>query len=263
MKLNKNLIAILFFLLLGIAGWLVADRLMNRQSKPMLTGGGASFGVGGYFLSALDPILPVSMEMRQEHRKLGIAMAIVMDRSGSMSVPVAGGQTKMDLANLGAAAAIELLSPMDSVGVIAVDSEPHVIQGLTRVEDRGDLISTVRRVESMGGGIYVYSDLEAAWAFYANGVTSHSPGLPRSGYPGVSKAEMSAPQPQRGCVIADPKPCRRNPLGFEIGGGWLGRAPRVARLRCDTQSPSCFIFGSAGFAFTGCAFAGSSLAEGS
>ena len=32
-----------------------------------------------------------------------VAMAIVLDRSGSMAVPVAGGKTKMDLANLGTA----------------------------------------------------------------------------------------------------------------------------------------------------------------
>ena len=41
-----------------------------------------SFGVGGYFKSALDPHLPVSMEMKNEHRKLSLAMAVVLDRSG-------------------------------------------------------------------------------------------------------------------------------------------------------------------------------------
>ena len=51
----------------------------------LLTGGTASFGVGGYFKSALDPYLPVSMEIQNEHRKLSLAMAVVLDRSGSMA----------------------------------------------------------------------------------------------------------------------------------------------------------------------------------
>jgi hypothetical protein len=67
----------------------------------LVTGGGASFGVGGYFKSALDGHLPVSMEIKNEHRKLSLAMAIVLDRSGSMAMPAGDGRTKMDLANLG------------------------------------------------------------------------------------------------------------------------------------------------------------------
>ena len=71
-----------------------------------MAGGKQSFGSGGYFDSAIDPLLPVSMELKTEHRKLAVAMAIVMDRSGSMgaSVGVGGKQvTKMQLANTGAA----------------------------------------------------------------------------------------------------------------------------------------------------------------
>ncbi len=67
----------------------------------LLTGGGGSFGVGGYFKSALDPYLPVSMELKNEHRKLSLAMVVALDRSGSMAAPVGDGRTKMDLANRG------------------------------------------------------------------------------------------------------------------------------------------------------------------
>ena len=63
------------------------------------------------------------MELRQENRKMSLAMEVVMDRSGSMSAPIAGGKTKMDMADLGAAQVIELLSPMDEFGAIAVDTE--------------------------------------------------------------------------------------------------------------------------------------------
>ncbi len=145
----------------------LADFVTERGGGLLLTGGQASFGRGGYFRSAVDPLLPVSMELRQEQRKFGVALGIALDRSGSMSAP-AGGGTKMDLANEGTAAAIETLSYLDSVAVFAVDSEAHVVQPLVEVEDPASIISRVRGIRSMGGGIYVYEALVATWAELEN-----------------------------------------------------------------------------------------------
>jgi len=127
-----------------------------------MTGGQRSFGPGGYFKSAIDPLLPVSMELRQEHRKLSLAIVVALDRSGSMSMTVPGGRQKMDLANLGTAQVVDLLSSMDEMGIIAVDSAPHVIAPLTQVSDKAALRARALSVDSMGGGIYVYEALEAS-----------------------------------------------------------------------------------------------------
>lgn len=133
----------------------------------MMAGGKQSFGSGGYFQSAVDPLLPISMELKTEHRKLAVAMAIVMDRSGSMSMTVpAGGKnvSKMDLANAGAANAIQLLGGMDKICVYAVDSEPHTIIKLSNIgNDKKKWMQRVRKVRSKGGGIFVYRGLKAAW----------------------------------------------------------------------------------------------------
>jgi len=130
----------------------------------LMAGGEKSFGSGGYFQSAIDPLLPVSMELKNEHRKLSVALAIVMDRSGSMAVNVGGNMTKMDLANSGAANAIDLLGQMDQVTVFAVDSEPTKVIPLTQVGNKkAELGAKVRKVQSAGGGIFVYVGLEAAW----------------------------------------------------------------------------------------------------
>ncbi len=141
------------------------DSWVRLQGGGLLMAGGPySFGSGGYFRSPLDPLLPVSMELREEHRMLSVAMAIVMDRSGSMAAGVAGGRTKMDLANEGAARSIELLGPSDSVAVFAVDSEAHAVVPLTSLrEGTAGIVDKVRRVESEGGGIFVYQGLSAAW----------------------------------------------------------------------------------------------------
>ncbi len=130
----------------------------------LMAGGQKSFGAGGYFQSAIDPLLPVSMEMKNEHRKLAVAMAIVMDRSGSMTAAVGGGATKMELANEGSARAVELLGGQDAITVYAVDSEAHLIVPIQDVGPNRDKIRRIiRRIESTGGGIFVYNGLAAAW----------------------------------------------------------------------------------------------------
>lgn len=135
----------------------------------LMTGGKFSFGSGGYFQSSIDKLLPVSMELRQEHRKLSVALAIVVDRSGSMSASagggMAGGITKMDLANNGAAQAIAHLGPSDAITVFYVDSTPHVVTKLVQIgPNPSSLQSKIRKMKSMGGGIYVYNGMKAAWA---------------------------------------------------------------------------------------------------
>lgn len=128
----------------------------------LMTGGKRSFGTGGYFKSPLEEILPVSMELREEHRKLRVAIAVALDRSGSMTAPVKGGKTKMDLANLGTAECVRMLSGQDMVSIIAVDSSPHVIVPLSPVDDAEGIARKVLGIQSMGGGIFVYEALVEA-----------------------------------------------------------------------------------------------------
>jgi len=130
----------------------------------LMLGGKFSYGSGGYFESPVEDILPVSMELKEEHRKLAVAMGVVIDRSGSMSATVPGGMTKIDLANSGVAEAVNLLGHQDLITVFAVDSQAHEIVPLTQVgPNRGQIDSRVRTIQSMGGGIFVYTGLKRAW----------------------------------------------------------------------------------------------------
>lgn len=129
-----------------------------------MIGGKHSFAAGGYYGSPVESLLPVSMELKQEHRKLAVAVAIVMDRSGSMGMTAANGRTKMELANEGAARSIELLGESDQVTLIAVDSAPHVVAPITAVgANRDKLTEIARRIQVAGGGIFVYTGLKEAW----------------------------------------------------------------------------------------------------
>ena len=50
----------------------------------MMLGGDESFGVGGYYHTPVEEALPVTMEARQKVGIPSLAMALVIDRSGSM-----------------------------------------------------------------------------------------------------------------------------------------------------------------------------------
>ena len=126
----------------------------------VVTGGSRSFAGGGYHKTAVADVLPVSMELQQKTRRTATGMCFVLDRSGSMAMTVAGGVAKMDLANRGAAAGIEMLTENDSVSVIAVDSLAHTIVKQTPLTDPEGVINRVLRIRSMGGGIL---SIPASW----------------------------------------------------------------------------------------------------
>lgn len=130
----------------------------------MMTGGRSSYGMGGYFASPLEPLLPVSMELRKEHRKLLMSVVIALDRSGSMTMTVPDGRQKMQLANDGTASVVNLLSRGDTIGVLAVDSQAHVIIPPTPIADDNQqaIANKIRTIQSMGGGIYIYEALNHA-----------------------------------------------------------------------------------------------------
>lgn len=128
----------------------------------LVCGGNNSFAAGGYYQTALETVLPVSLEDRKQAKKISTAFSIVMDRSGSMSMPTPSGETKMSLANHAAAECVRLMTPADSVSVIPVDSAAHIVISQQSVMDPDVICSEILRVESMGGGIFTYTGLLAA-----------------------------------------------------------------------------------------------------
>ncbi|MEM7018589.1 MAG: vWA domain-containing protein, partial [Pseudomonadota bacterium] len=143
----------------------VAHYVRHLGGGLLVTGGRNSYAMGGYYRSYLEDILPITLDRQEQLRRQRVAVAIVLDRSGSMGVDVEGGATKMDLANRGAAEALSLLTPLDEVAVFAVDSEAHTVlprQQIGDLETRRQLANRVLSIESAGGGIFVYVGLSTA-----------------------------------------------------------------------------------------------------
>ncbi len=120
----------------------------------VMTGGRSSFGEGGYRRSPVEPLLPVSLEMREEQRRTALAMSVLMDCSCSMGATVPDGRTKMELAAEGVVGALTLLNEKDEVSVHMVDTAVHEIFPMSPVEN-GLPLDAVARGFSGGGGIYV------------------------------------------------------------------------------------------------------------
>jgi len=120
----------------------------------VMTGGRDSFGQGGYRRSPLEPVLPVSLELREEQRRTALAMSVLMDCSCSMGVTVPDGRTKMEVAAEGVVGALTLLNEHDEASVHMVDTQSHEIFPLSPVSE-GLPLGKVARGFSGGGGIFV------------------------------------------------------------------------------------------------------------
>ncbi|WP_335870433.1 VWA domain-containing protein [Bacillus sp. 2205SS5-2] len=122
----------------------------------LMIGGKDSFGLGGYFKTPIEKILPVDMDIKGEKELPSLGLVIVVDRSGSMS------GNKLSLAKEAAARSVELLREKDTLGFIAFDDKPWEIVETSPIKDKAAVIEKIRSVTS-GGGTEIYSSLELAY----------------------------------------------------------------------------------------------------
>lgn len=111
----------------------------------VMLGGDQSFGLGGYYRTQLEEILPVRSNFEKEREKPSLAMVLVIDKSGSM-----GGE-KIELAKDAARAAVELLGPRDSIGVIAFDGSPYWVSELRGSSDKSYVMDQISTIQASGG----------------------------------------------------------------------------------------------------------------
>ena len=103
----------------------------------MMLGGDQSFGLGGYYKTSLEEILPVRSDFEKEKEKPSLALMLVIDKSGSM-----GGE-KIEMAKEAARAAVELLGPSDKVGVLAFEGENFWISEMHPATDKGFVLDRI------------------------------------------------------------------------------------------------------------------------
>ncbi|WP_216326813.1 VWA domain-containing protein [Deinococcus aestuarii] len=136
----------------ALTGW------VGRGGHLVIGGGPRAFGPGGYPGTALDDLSPLSSRVPRDAPRL--ALGLLLDKSGSMNEPVAGGVTKLDLIKAAGLAAAGQLHPGGDLAVIAFDTSPKVAVPLGRVGDPARVRSQIARIEAEGGTV-VWRALEA------------------------------------------------------------------------------------------------------
>lgn len=111
----------------------------------LMAGGDQSFGLGGWQGTRMEQMLPVRLDAERRRDQPSLALALVIDKSGSMS-----GQ-KIELAKDAAKATAELLGPDDFIGVIGYDSEPTRVVRMQSASNRLQIISNIGRLAASGG----------------------------------------------------------------------------------------------------------------
>ncbi len=117
-----------------------------------MLGSDNSFGLGGYYKTPVEEVLPLVSRFEKEKEKPSLAMVLVMDKSGSMQgVPIA-------LARQAAKSAVELLGPRDMIGVVGFDSRAFVVSEM-RSASESDAIQASIDSLAAGGGTYMYTGM--------------------------------------------------------------------------------------------------------
>ena len=122
----------------------------------LFAGGEAGYGLGGWGHSTIERLLPVRMDAERRKEMPGVAMALVIDRSGSMT------GLPMEMAKAACRATVETLQGDDLIEVIAFDSTPTRYVKMQPARYRSRIQNDIARIQP-GGGTEIFSSLDMAY----------------------------------------------------------------------------------------------------
>lgn len=120
-----------------------------------MLGGDESFGLGGYYNTPIERILPVKMPVKKKIEKPEVAICLLIDRSGSMT------GEKIELAKQAALASAEVLKDNNRIAVVAFDEKPYWVVKFVYAGERGKISDKVSALRA-GGGTNIYPALKLA-----------------------------------------------------------------------------------------------------
>jgi uncharacterized membrane protein len=111
----------------------------------LVAGGTQSFGPGGYLGTPLATLLPLRLDVPDRQQEASLALALVIDKSGSMA------GEKLELTKQAARATAEALPPSDQIAVVVFDSQSKPVVELQQAANRQRIASGIGRIVASGG----------------------------------------------------------------------------------------------------------------
>lgn len=122
----------------------------------LFAGGESGYSLGGWNDTTIERLLPVNMDSEDQKDMPGVAMALVIDRSGSMTgLPI-------EMAKAACRATVETLRGDDLVEVIAFDSQPKRFVKLQPARYVNRIRGEIATIQP-GGGTAIFPALDAAY----------------------------------------------------------------------------------------------------
>lgn len=122
----------------------------------LFAGGPSGFGLGGWAHTTFERILPVNMDVERRKDMPTVAMALVIDRSGSMTgLPI-------EMAKAACKATVGTLQGDDVIEIIAFDSSPKRYVKMQPARYRTQIQNEIARIQP-GGGTEIFSALDMAY----------------------------------------------------------------------------------------------------
>lgn len=116
----------------------------------MLLGGENSFGAGYYLNTPIEKALPVFMDHPTTLEKPEFCLVLIIDKSSSMSGSIEN-NTKLQGAKIAAFSAVELLNPLDRIGILAFDTDYSWVVPIMPARDRETIAAELSRLSAAGG----------------------------------------------------------------------------------------------------------------
>ena len=118
----------------------------------MMAGGPQSFGLGGWYRTPVETVLPVSTDVRSNVELPLVALVIIMDRSQSMTT---GSPTKLELAKEGAIDVVDLAYTRDQLGFLTFSDQEEWVFRLRAATEQGkrEMLAAILNVEAGGGTV--------------------------------------------------------------------------------------------------------------
>jgi Mg-chelatase subunit ChlD len=115
-----------------------------------MIGGDTSFGAGYYKKTPVEKALPVFMDTPTDIKLSELYLIFVIDKSSSMTSSYKD-KSKLEMAKIAAFTSIEMLNPIDSVGIVTFDTAFDWTVPLTAANERRKIAENLSRIVEGGG----------------------------------------------------------------------------------------------------------------